>query len=114
MMKNILLGGVALLVLAVTLVGIPLALIGLALYLASLYVGSIVVAGLVGMTVVHPRGEGWGAFGLALLAGLALTIVAANTPFVGILIKILVVLLGLGLITERSRSGLRALRGLPA
>ncbi|MGI9590630.1 MAG: zf-HC2 domain-containing protein [Myxococcota bacterium] len=100
----------ALLVMAVTLVGIPLALIGLGLYLASLYVGSIVVAGLVGMTVVHPRSEGWGAFGLALLAGLALTIVAANTPFVGILIKILVVLLGLGLITERSRTGLRALR----
>lgn len=104
----------ALLLCAITLVGIPVALMGLALYLASLYVGSIVVAGLIGIAMVHPRGEGWGPFGLALLAGLALTFVAANTPLVGILVKGVVVLLGLGLLTERARSGWRSLQGLPA
>jgi cytoskeletal protein CcmA (bactofilin family) len=104
----------ALVVCAFTLVGIPVALIGLAMYLTALYIGGIVVAGLVGTSLVHPRGEGWGPFGLALLAGLALVLVAANTPFVGILVKVLVVLLGLGLLAERSRSGWRALRGLPA
>ena len=100
--------------LALTLVGIPIALMGLALYQAALYVGSIVVAGLVGSALLQPRGEGWGPFGLALLAGLTLTIVAANTPFVGILVKVLIVLLGLGLLTDRCRSGWRTLRGLPA
>jgi cytoskeletal protein CcmA (bactofilin family) len=99
---------------AITLVGIPIALMGLALYVASLYVGSIVVAALIGKTLVHPRGEGWGPFGLALLAGLALVAVAAHAPFVGVLVKGVVILLGLGLLTERSRTGWRLVRGLPA
>ncbi len=104
----------ALLLCAMTLVGIPLALMGLCLYLASLYLGSIVVAGLIGTALVHPRSEGWGPFGMALLAGLLLTLVAANTPFVGVPVKATVILLGLGLLTERSRTGWRLIRGLTA
>lgn len=104
----------ALLLCAITLVGIPVALMGLAVYLASLYVGSIVVAALIGTALIHPRGDGWGPFGLALLTGLALLFVAGSTPLVGVLVKAIVVLLGLGLLSERSRTGWRLLRGLPA
>ena len=99
---------------ALTLVGLPLALIGMGVYLAALYIGTIVVAALIGGSLVHPQGEGWGPFGLALLAGLGLTIVAANTPFVGVLVRASIVVLGLGLLAERSRSGWRRLRGLSA
>lgn len=104
---------VALGICAVTLVGLPVALMGLALYLAALYVGGIVVAALVGTSLVHPAAEGWGAFGLALLAGLLVVTIAVHTPLVGPVVRIVVVILGLGLLAERSRRGWRLIRGLP-
>jgi cytoskeletal protein CcmA (bactofilin family) len=99
---------IALFLIGITLLGIPLALIGLAVFASSLYVAGILVSALVGTQVTKPKEETWGSFGLALLVGLAIVIVAMALPFVGHPIRFVVVLTGLGLLAERLRSGWRA------
>jgi cytoskeletal protein CcmA (bactofilin family) len=99
---------------ALTLVGVPLAVMGLCLYLSSLYAGLIVVAALLGTAVVHADSEGWRGFGLALLAGLAILAVATHVPFLGPLVQIVAVLVGLGLLAQRAHLAFRALHGAPA
>jgi hypothetical protein len=104
---------IALFLIGITLVGIPLALIGLAAFLISLYVSGILISALVGTQITKPRVETWGSFGLALLVGLAIVIVATALPFVGLPIRFVVVLTGLGLLADRVRSGWRATRAVP-
>ena len=101
---------VAILLVAVTLVGIPLAAIGLATYSIALYLSGILVAALVGTQVTKPEAETWRSFGVALLAGLAIVIVAMALPIIGIPVRFVVVLCGLGLLVERGRAGWRASR----
>jgi len=96
---------IAILLVAVTLVGIPLAAIGLATYLTALYVSGILIAALVGTQVTKPEAETWRSFGVALLAGLAIVIVAMALPIIGVPVRFVVVLCGLGLLVERLRSG---------
>ena len=88
---------VAVVLVALTMVGLPLALLALALWLASLYLSSILVGALVGRTLLA-RGEGGvPSFALTLLVGLAIVTVAVNIPYVGGLLRLLVILLGLGI-----------------
>jgi anti-sigma factor RsiW/cytoskeletal protein CcmA (bactofilin family) len=94
---------VALVLVGLTIVGIPLAAIGTATYLISLYVGVLLVAFLVGSTLFHP-GENLTGFGVALLAGLCLLVVVAHLPIVGGLFRLLIAMLGAGLVLERGRS----------
>jgi cytoskeletal protein CcmA (bactofilin family) len=101
---------VALVLLALTIVGLPLALMGLAAFAAALYVSGIVVAALVGRAIVRGGEGGLGAFGLALLAGLAPLVLASHAPFLGPLVRGIVVLTGLGLLVERTRRAWRASR----
>ena len=101
---------IALLLIGITLLGIPLALIGLAVFLISLYVSGILIAALVGTQISKPRAETWRSFGIALLVGLAIVIVATALPFVGLPVRFVVVLTGLGLLAERVRSGWLATR----
>jgi cytoskeletal protein CcmA (bactofilin family) len=105
---------IALLLVGITLLGIPVALVGLALYLISLYVSGILISALVGTQITRPGAETWRSFGLALLVGLVIVIVASAIPFVGHPIRFVVVLTGLGLLAERARSGWRATRDIPA
>jgi cytoskeletal protein CcmA (bactofilin family) len=100
---------IGLLLVAITLLGIPLALIALAFFLTALYVSIIVVAALLGTQITRPQTDSWGAFGAALLIGLAVLLVAASIPFVGLPIRIVAMLVGLGLLVERARSGWRAI-----
>jgi len=105
---------IALLLVGITLLGIPVALVGLALYLISLYVSGILISALVGTQITRPGAETWRSFGLALLVGLVIVLVATAIPFVGRPIRFVVVLTGLGLLAERVRSGWRATRDVPA
>ena len=101
---------IALLLIGITLLGIPLALIGLAVFLISLYVSGILIAALVGTQIAKPGAETWRSFGIALLVGLVIVIVATALPFVGLPVRFVVVLTGLGLLAERVRSGWLATR----
>jgi cytoskeletal protein CcmA (bactofilin family) len=99
---------VALCLLAITLLGIPLALFGLAVFATAVYVSGILIAALLGTQLIRPDAETWGSFGIALLAGLAIVLIASQIPFVGIPVRFVVVLAGLGLLVEQARSGWRA------
>jgi cytoskeletal protein CcmA (bactofilin family)/anti-sigma factor RsiW len=101
---------IALFLVGITLLGIPIALVGLAVYLTSLYVSGILVAALLGTQITKPEPETWRSFGIALLVGLVIVIIATAIPFLGHPIRFVVVLTGLGLIAERVRSGWRATR----
>ena len=101
---------VALLAIAGALVGIPLALSGVGLYLAAIYIGGIVVAALIGRAIVHPADERWSSFGLALLVGLLLVIFMTHTPFVGSVVRVLIILTGVGMLAERSRDSWSRMR----
>ena len=100
----------ALLITALTIVGIPLALIAAALYLTTLYLSGIVLSAVVGAAILPRQSESLHAFGLTLLVGLAVLTVAASFPYVGALVRIVIVLSGLGLLTDRARAAWRAVR----
>lgn len=99
---------IALVLVGLTVVGLPIALIGLGVFLAALYLAGIQVAVLVGHALVRPEARDLRSFGLALLAGLAVLVVATRLPFVGGPLRALVLLVGLGLLAQRAFLWLRA------
>lgn len=105
---------IALVLVALTVVGLPLALLGLGVLLAAAYLAGIQVAALVGRALVRPGREDLQGFGLALLAGLALLTVATRLPLVGDPLRVLVLLVGFGLLVQRAWAWLRARSGGPA
>jgi hypothetical protein len=104
---------IALVLVAITLVGIPLAVVGLAAFVASLYTAGILVAALLGTEVTKPEGESARSFGLALLVGLVIVIVACELPFLGGPLRFAIVLTGLGLLVDRVRSVWQGLHPRP-
>jgi len=105
---------IALLIAGLTLIGLPIALIGGALYLSALYLSGVVVAALIGVSLVRPRSEGLRDFGVALLVGGLILTVAMQIPVLGAILRLVVVLVGLGLLTDRARSAWAASRSGPA
>ncbi|MCG8590515.1 MAG: hypothetical protein MJE66_14590 [Proteobacteria bacterium] len=101
---------IAMVLLALTLAGLPLAVIGLVVYAAALYLSGIVIAELVGDAVVRSEGDDFASFGLTLLVGLAIVMVAVHIPYLGPLVRTLVILTGLGLLSDRVLSAWRARR----
>ncbi|NNL66969.1 MAG: polymer-forming cytoskeletal protein, partial [Myxococcales bacterium] len=97
----------------VTVVGIPIGVIGVFVYLTALFVSLIVVAALIGSALLDREAESPYAFGASLLLGLAIVLVAANLPFLGGLVKILVLLTGLGLLLSTASEAWQE-RGTPA
>ena len=91
---------VALVLVALTLVGLPAALIGAALYLLAIYLAWICVAALVGFSLTRPATD-FREFGLALAVGLLVLGMAAIVPVLGPLVRVVVVLAGLGLLLQR-------------
>jgi hypothetical protein len=102
-----LLAPVALVLVGLTIVGLPAAILGLALFLASLYVAGIRVAALIGTALLPPADASLRAFGLALLAGLAVLAVGTHLPFVGGVVRVVVVLVGLGLLVRHAQEAWR-------
>jgi cytoskeletal protein CcmA (bactofilin family)/anti-sigma factor RsiW len=101
---------IALVIVGLTLVGLPIALIGLALYASALYLAGIAVAALIGVSLVHPGSDGLRDFGVALLVGVLIVTVATHIPILGVMVRIVVILVGLGVLTERARHLLPASR----
>ena len=99
-------GPVTLALIGLTVVGLPVALIGGALYFAALYAGVVVVADLVGATLLDVD-ENWTGFALALLVGLSVLVVVTHLPIVGWLFRVLVAMLGVGLVAERAQRAWR-------
>ena len=101
---------IALILCFITIVGIPIGVIGIFLYLTSLFVSVIVVASLVGTSMTATWGfdpDAYG-FGMSLLVGLVVVLIAMNLPFVGGLLRLLVVVTGLGLLVDGVRYGWHA------
>jgi anti-sigma factor RsiW len=81
---------------ALTLVGLPLALLALALYLSGLYAAKIVVGAFLGQALLRAGGRGVRASLPSLLVGLGLLAVLVELPWIGPLVHLVVLGLGLG------------------
>ncbi|MEX2207745.1 MAG: zf-HC2 domain-containing protein [Myxococcota bacterium] len=100
---------VSLALLAATLVGIPVAIAGLLAFAIGAYSANIVVGAIVGRSLVGRDAElDWRGFAKALVAGLAIVFVALALPYLGGVLRFLALLLGFGVIAERSWARLRA------
>ncbi|NOX51932.1 MAG: hypothetical protein GXP16_15560 [Gammaproteobacteria bacterium] len=83
---------------AFTLVGLPLSFIAVAAWLLCLYLAKIVVGAVVGrMLLSQSDSLAW-----TLLAGLSIVIVAVNLPFIGGIINVVLTIVGLGLIAQKT------------
>jgi cytoskeletal protein CcmA (bactofilin family) len=103
---------VAACLLMLTLIGLPAGLLVLGLWLAGLYVAQILVATLVGRGFLQKADAPPVAIAPVLLVGLVCVAVLVNLPFVGGLLRFVVLVLGLGLALIGARRGAR--RGVEA
>jgi len=87
---------VAMVVIAITLVGFPLSLMVLALYLAAIYLAKIWVGAFLGRTLLKPSGATKSDWLLGLLLGLLILTLLGFIPYLGGLVRLGVVCLGLG------------------
>jgi cytoskeletal protein CcmA (bactofilin family) len=83
--------------LGLTLVGLPLALLALGLWLAALYVSGIVVGAFVGEWLLVRREAPRPPFAVSLIVGLLAVTLLSNVPYLGAVVRPLVLILGLGL-----------------
>jgi hypothetical protein len=87
---------VAIVVAAVTLVGIPVSLMLLAAYLAAIYLAKIWVGAFLGRILLKPAGATKRDWLLGLLVGLLVLTIVGFIPYLGGLIRLLIICLGLG------------------
>ena len=87
---------VAIVVVAITLVGIPVSLILLAVYLAGIYLAKVWVGAFLGRMLLKPSGATKGDWLLGLLVGLLILTIVGFIPYLGGLVRLGVVCLGLG------------------
>jgi hypothetical protein len=87
---------VIIVVAAVTLVGIPVSLMLLAAYLAALYLAKIWVGAFLGRILLKPAGATKRDWLLGLLVGLLVLTIVGFIPYLGALIRLLIICLGLG------------------
>ena len=97
----------ALVVAALTLIGLPLAVLGLFAYVGAAYLGLIAAAALIGRGLLGfgERGE-LGAFARALAVGLLIATLAVHVPWVGGAVRVVLLLVGLGLVFDQARAAL--------
>jgi len=87
---------VAIIVAAVTLVGIPLSLMLFAVYLAAIYLAKIWVGAFLGRVLLKPGAETKRHWLLGLLVGLLILTIVGFIPYLGGLVRLGMVCLGLG------------------
>jgi len=87
---------VAILVAGISLVGLPLAFMSIALYLAALYLAKVWVGAFLGQTLLNSPGATKGDWVLGLLVGLVILTIVGFVPYLGGLVRFLVLCLGLG------------------
>src|SRR5215472_16357402 len=87
---------VAIVVAAITLVGIPVSLMLLAVYLAAIYLAKLWVGAFLGRILLKPAGATRRDWLLGLLVGLLILTIVGFIPYLGGLVRLVVVCLGLG------------------
>jgi len=87
---------VAIVVAGITLVGLPLSLMLFALYLTAIYLAQIWVGAFLGRMLLRPAGSTKQEWLVALLLGLVILTVLTFIPYVGWLVRLAMVCLGLG------------------
>jgi hypothetical protein len=87
---------VAIVVAAITLVGIPISLMLLALYVAAIYLAKLWVGAFLGRILIKPAGATKRDWLLGLLVGLLILTIVGFIPYLGGLVRLGVVCLGLG------------------
>jgi hypothetical protein len=87
---------VVMVVAALTLVGIPVSLMLFAVYLAAIYLAKVWVGAFLGQLLLRPAGATKGDWLLGLLVGLLLLTIVGFIPYLGGLVRLGVVCLGLG------------------
>lgn len=97
-------------IIALTIIGFPLALILLAMYFISIYISYIFVGLAAGRFIFRRIGKPAASMYLDLLVGLVVVWILISIPFIGGLIKLLVILLGLGALASYRYHQMRRLR----
>lgn len=87
---------VAMIVIGITLVGLPLSFILLALYLIALYLAKIWVGAFLGRVLLRPTTTTRHDWILGLLVGLLILTILSFIPYLGGLVRFVIVCLGLG------------------
>jgi len=87
---------VVMVVAAITLIGLPISLMLFAVYLAAMYLAKIWVGALLGRMLLKPSGATRGDWMLELLVGLLILTIVGFIPYLGVLVRLSVVCLGLG------------------
>ncbi len=87
---------VAMVVIAITLIGIPISLMLFAVYMAAIYLAKVWVGAFLGRMLLKPSGATKGDWLLGLLVGLLILTVVGFIPYLGGLVRLGVVCLGLG------------------
>ena len=87
---------VVIIVAGITLLGLPVALMLFALYLAALYLAKLWVGAFLGRTLLKSSGATKGDWMLGLLVGLLILTIVGLVPYLGGLVHLGVLCLGLG------------------
>ncbi len=87
---------VAVLVAAITLVGVPISLMLIAVYLTAIYLAKIWVGAFLGQMLFKPTGAGKRDWLLGLLVGLLILTIVGFIPYLGGLVRLVILCLGLG------------------
>ncbi len=87
---------VAMVVIAITLVGIPISLMLFPVYLTAIYLAKVWVGAFLGQILLKPAGATKGDWMLGLLLGLLILTIVGFIPYLGGLVRVGVVCLGLG------------------
>ena len=87
---------VAAVLLCVTIIGLPAGLVMAAVWALGIYMSKIVVAHFLGNALLRSKLQDTGSMALPLLVGLVLVLIAVSLPYVGWIINLLLVIIGLG------------------
>jgi cytoskeletal protein CcmA (bactofilin family) len=96
--------------LGITVVGLPLGVLAMGTWIVAIYLSGILVALMLGQHLLRGARANGGAFALTLLAGLVVLQIAVHLPYVGGVVRFLVILVGLGLLVTQSVHLARRLR----
>ena len=87
---------IAVIILAITIIGLPVALVALAFWLLALYLSKIVIGRYLGSALLGNGNATMGSTALSLLIGITIIVVAINLPYIGGVLNILLMLIGMG------------------
>ena len=98
------------LILMITIIGLPLGIIGLVMYFVVLYMVKVVASYAVGYQVLKWLGAQRAKDGWVLLLGLVVFMILVAIPFIGWIIKCLLIIWALGALVEFKKEELKKYR----